>query len=88
MVVKNNIQYEKLIMLNMATKEERQSAGIHSRHKAEFYKRSGCDLFVESDINQAIEIMKYTGKYVYCIDNNRMYSLAPYNFYLKGRLTL
>nr|WP_258042657.1 phosphoribosyltransferase family protein [Escherichia coli]BAL03061.1 putative phosphoribosyltransferase [Escherichia coli O183:H18] len=85
-LLKNNIQYEKLIMLNMATKEERQSAGIHSRHKAEFYKRSGCDLFVESDINQAIEIMKYTGKYVYCIDNNRMYSPSAIQFLSKRPL--
>lgn len=86
---KHNVQYQELIMLQMDSKEERQLAGVHSTHKAEFYKQSGCDLFVESDVRQAAEIMKATGKYVYCIDDNNMYypnalqyvSKRPLNFF-------
>lgn len=71
---RNNVEYQELIMLNMETKEERQRTGIHSKHKANFYKKSECELFVESDSKQAFEIMTYTGKPVYCIDDNKMYT--------------
>ncbi|TBM00969.1 phosphoribosyltransferase [Hafnia paralvei] len=73
-LIKNNVEYEQLIMLDLETKEARQRAGVHSLHKAEFYKRSGCKLFIESDVRQAYEIMLHTGLHVYCIDNNKMYS--------------
>lgn len=69
----HNVQYDSLIMLDMKTKEERQKAGVHSRHKADFYKQSGCILFVESDTKQALEIMAITGLSVYCVDDNTMY---------------
>lgn len=80
---KHNVQYEQLIMLDMQTKEERQRSAIHSKHKAEFYKKSGCTLFVESDAKQAYEIMDYTGLSVYCVDNNIMYKPELISHFIK-----
>jgi uncharacterized HAD superfamily protein len=69
---KHNIKYDKLIMLNLRNKEERQKLAIHAKHKAEFYLASKCELFIESDYNQSIEIANLTGKAVYCVDMNVM----------------
>lgn len=70
----HNVIYEQLIMLDLENKEARQKAKVHSQHKAQFYKQSGCRLFIESDKNQAYEIMVYSGLHVYCVDENKMYS--------------
>lgn len=69
---KNNIEYNELIMLN-ATAEERREKNLHASFKAEVYKNSKDVLFIESEINQAIDINKISGKPVYCTENNYMY---------------
>lgn len=80
---KHHVQYEYLIMLDMKTKEERQKSAIHSMHKAKFYKKSGCILFVESDPRQAYEIMNFTGLSVYCVDSNVMFKPDTLNQFIK-----
>jgi uncharacterized HAD superfamily protein/hypoxanthine phosphoribosyltransferase len=69
---KNNIEYNELVMLN-ATAEERREKNLHASFKAEVYKNSKDELFIESEINQAIDINKISGKPVYCTENNYMY---------------
>jgi len=70
---KNEIDYEKLIMLNLPSKEERLKLGAHAEHKANAYKKSGLELFVESDPKQAFDIHQITKKPVFCVNNNKMY---------------
>ncbi|WP_417539888.1 phosphoribosyltransferase family protein [Marinobacter sp.] len=71
---RNGVEYGTLHMLDLPTAEERRRLGIHSRFKAEVYtKQLLTRLFVESEEKQAIEIMKLSGKPVYCIETNEMY---------------
>lgn len=70
----HNVQYDKLIMLDLPSKEERQKQGVHASHKSNYYIESGLDLFVESEPAQALAIMKASGKPVYCTGNNQMYA--------------
>lgn len=62
-----------LIMSPHKTAQERYDSGSHGKDKAEFYKTSDCKLFIESSERQAKEIFAYTGKPVFCVDNNTLY---------------
>lgn len=68
----NNVQYDKLVMSPHATMQQRQKAGSHGADKARQYGASGYVLFVESDLSQALEINKITGKPVLCTENFEM----------------
>lgn len=68
----NGVQYEKLVMLDLPDMKARQLANCHASHKAKEYKSSRYNLFVESDLMQAIEINKLTKKPVYCTQNFEM----------------
>lgn len=71
---RNGVQYGELHMLDLPTAEERRRLNIHHKFKAEVYtKQPLTRLFVESEEKQAIEIMKLSGKPVYCIETNEMY---------------
>ncbi|MGA6099031.1 phosphoribosyltransferase family protein [Stutzerimonas marianensis] len=71
---RNGVEYGTLHMLDLASAEERRRLGIHARFKAEVYaKHPLTRLFVESEEKQAIEIMKLSGKPVYCLETNEMY---------------
>jgi uncharacterized HAD superfamily protein/adenine/guanine phosphoribosyltransferase-like PRPP-binding protein len=70
----HGVEYERLIMLNLKTKEERQQQGAHAIHKAQYYKdQHDLSIFIESDVKQAMQIMEYTSKPVYCVDDNFMF---------------
>ncbi|MBB1477092.1 hypothetical protein ACRN9Z_18980 [Shewanella frigidimarina] len=71
-LAKHGVRFNKLIMLNLSTKEDRLTQTDYYAHKANFYKNSDCSLFVESDINQAIEIANRSNKFVFCVDENIM----------------
>ncbi len=71
---KNGIDYGQLIMLDLPSAEERRRRAIHGSFKAEFYKRSDCILFVESEQQQAQTIAKLSGKPVLCIETQQMAS--------------
>jgi uncharacterized HAD superfamily protein/orotate phosphoribosyltransferase len=86
---RNGVQYDHLIMLDLPSKSERQRLGAHSIHKANYYKSNrDLDIFIESDVRQARDIMEKTSKSVYCVDSNSMLSpgvwgsvlSAPNNF--------
>ena len=67
---KNNIQYDHLIMMQFKTKEERIKSGSHGKFKGENYKNiESANLFVESELRQAIEIATISRKVVFCTEN-------------------
>ncbi len=67
---KHGVEFEKLVMLDGYSAEERLKSGIHGRFKAQEYAKDDYALFVESNYNQAFEINHLTGKPVYCVDDN------------------
>lgn len=71
---RNGVQYGTLHMLDLPTAEERRRLNIHHKFKAEVYANQPLTrLFVESEVRQAVEIMKLSRKPVYCIETNEMY---------------
>ena len=68
-LAKYQIQYEDLVMMNVATKEERLRLGRHGAHKSEVYKASAAKLFIESSLKQSIEIASRSGKPALCVEN-------------------
>ena len=69
----NGIMYNDLIMLNLASKEERIKLGAHAPFKAEVFGKTDYALFVESDPKQAQYIAETTGKAVYCVTDSSFY---------------
>lgn len=69
---KNNVKYNKLVMLDLPDMRARQKANSHGQHKANTYKESEYNLFFESSLHQALEINRITGKPVFCTENFEM----------------
>lgn len=65
-LARNNIRYDKLVMLDLPDKEARQRANNHAQFKAAEYASGNYALFVESSREQAAEINRITGKPVLC----------------------
>ncbi len=71
---KNNIEYERLIMLNLPSKEERQKLNNHGVFKGNIYKKlTKSDIFIESNSKQAEEIAKISGKTVFCVETGEVF---------------
>lgn len=71
---KNNVKYDKLIMLTGYTAEERRKLNLHAKFKAEQYKKlTDIQLFIESDRKQAEEIAKLTGKLCFCATTDELF---------------
>ena len=68
----NNIKYNELVMLDMPDMKARQKAGNHAEHKAKTYMSKPYVLFIESDVRQAAEINRISGKPVLCTANFQM----------------
>lgn len=72
---KNGIQYDELIMMPYETKEERLQRGSHGKFKGENYKHiKQAYVFIESEKKQAEEISRVSGKVVFCIENQKVYT--------------
>lgn len=69
---KNNVKYNKLVMSEHSSMEERRRANSHATHKAKEYSSPSYSLFVESSLDQALEINRLTGKPVLCTQNFEM----------------
>ncbi len=69
---RNNVKYDKLVMLDLPNKEARQRANNHAKHKAETFISEPYVFFVESSLSQAIEINQITKKPVLCTENFEM----------------
>lgn len=73
-LLKNNISFGNLHLLNVKTAKERQRFGCHAQFKAEIYKSlKDSVLFVESEDSQAQEISRLSGKAVFCPMSGRFY---------------
>jgi uncharacterized HAD superfamily protein len=68
----HNIKYNELVMLDMPDMKARQKAGNHAEHKAKTYMSKPYVLFIESDVRQAAEINRISGKPVLCTANFQM----------------
>jgi len=68
----NHIKYNDLIMLDLPNMEARQKANNHGGHKAKAYMSKPYVLFIESELNQAIEINRISKKPVLCTANFEM----------------
>jgi len=72
---KNNISYNNLFMGPWNNISERFNANI-GKWKADIYKDLSKTLFVESDLTQALEIYKHTGKDVLHYESGRVFSCS------------
>lgn len=72
---KNNINYQNLYMGPWNNISERFNANI-GKWKADIYKDLSKTLFVESDLTQALEIYKHSGKDVLHYESGRVFSCA------------
>lgn len=72
----NGIKCGNIVMFNAHTWEMRDKTQISSEEfKAGYYKQQDwARLFIESDDRQAREIFRLSGKPVYCVESNKMYS--------------
>lgn len=71
---KHNIEYEKLLMWDVATKQVRQSLGTHGEFKGLIYKANlSADIFIESSPEQAYAIAQTALKPVICIGDLSLY---------------
>lgn len=68
----HGIQYGQLHLVDLPNKEERIRQGAHCSHKIRVYKQTGASLFYESDLGQAHEIARGSGKPVLCVGNMTM----------------
>lgn len=67
------IEYGALHMLNLQSKEDRMRLKAAPSFKAEIFKKSNADLFIESEHNQAVKIAELSGKFVYALDTVTMH---------------
>jgi uncharacterized HAD superfamily protein/hypoxanthine phosphoribosyltransferase len=76
----HNIQYNELVMLDLPDKATRMKMNNRGEYKAaEFKKRKDALIFIESERKQAQKIFELSGKHVYCVDTNEMYTKESYN---------
>lgn len=69
----NNVDYDRLIMLDFPNKAARVAWNKHGDYKGEYYKkRDDCVLFIESSKTQAQRIADISHKPVYCVETNMM----------------
>jgi orotate phosphoribosyltransferase len=72
-LAKHGVRYERLIMMDLPSKEARVAAKAHGPYKADVYARTGAKLFIESSERQAAEIARLSHKPVYCFQTATMY---------------
>lgn len=65
---KNDIKYDRLVMLNMNSAYERRIWGKYGEYKAEIYKDPYYIFFIESSLREARIIRDNTGKSVFCTE--------------------
>ncbi len=65
---RHDVKYDRLFMMDFPDKASRIAAGSHAEYKAEIYRDTGAQLFIESSTRQAERIVELTGKPVFCTD--------------------
>lgn len=69
---RHGIQYDRLVMLDLPSADERRLLGLHGRYKGEVYRDSKAIVFIESEHRQAVEIARISGKPVLSIEGQQM----------------
>jgi len=65
----HHVSYDKLVMMQYNTKEERVRANCHGQFKGEIFSKCSSNIFFESDYGQANTIKKMnSNKQVFCVD--------------------
>ena len=59
---KHGISYGSLIMLDLPDAATRRKQQAHGTFKGGYYRKSTAELFIESELNQAVEIARISGK--------------------------
>lgn len=73
-LAKHNVQYEKLYMLDLPSKEERIRLKAHASFKAEIYKQiEDAEIFIESNPKQAQEIAMLAKKPAICVETDEFF---------------
>ncbi|SHN07933.1 Phosphoribosyl transferase domain-containing protein [Fibrobacter sp. UWR3] len=80
------VRYNKLIMLDFPDKQSRVAWGKHGLYKGEVYKQSANILFVESSINEALDIYAVSKKPVFCTETMQMINNESSYNKIKSRL--
>lgn len=71
-LARQGIRYRELRMLDLPDAETRRRLGAHASFKAGVYRESGQDLFVESELHQARDIARLSGKPVLSLQGPQM----------------
>lgn len=79
-----NVDYEKLIMMDLPSKEERVRLSNHAQFKADIYRKTKTKLFIESCDKQAVDIANLSGKCVYSLESKDM--IYPGSFIAKKKV--
>ena len=66
------IRYRELVMLDLPDIASRRRPGIRTAFKADTYRQTGAELFVESSVYQSFEIANLANKPVLCIDTMQL----------------
>lgn len=74
---KAGISYRELIMLDLPGAEARRQARAHGSFKGEVYRALDALLFIESELEQAEEIARLSGKPVLCIETHHVVMPEP-----------
>ena len=73
-------------MLDFKNKEERIAWGKHGEYKGEYYKKSDNVLFIESSLGEAKDILRVSGKPVFCTENFEMLNNSSLAYKTKDRI--
>lgn len=68
----HKFRYKNLVMMNLPDKASRRAAGNHAAFKADHYRKTNAILFIESSLSQAGDIVRLSGRPVYCIEGREM----------------
>ncbi|WP_405325804.1 phosphoribosyltransferase [Fibrobacter sp.] len=71
-LVKHNIQYDKLVLMNMPSAAARRAWGKYGEYKSIEYSNPDYILFIESSLSEATRIKELTHKSVFCTETMRM----------------
>ncbi len=71
-LARHGIRYRELVMHAATSAEQRRRERSHATHKAAVYTRTRAWLFIESDLDQAVEIADAAKRPVYCTGTRTM----------------
>jgi uncharacterized HAD superfamily protein/adenine/guanine phosphoribosyltransferase-like PRPP-binding protein len=66
------VHYEKLVMLDLPSKAEKQRLSSQVSFKADYYRKSDAVLFIESENREAQTIARRSGKPVMCLESQTL----------------